>query len=325
VHTVLAHWSASWPVLLAYAVAAGAHLDGLAGLLRHGGQAARPAAGPAATRRELTREAALFQAGLLTAMLALVSPIGYWSGVYIWVHALQDLLLAFVAPGLIVVGAPWLALRYRWPRRASRPAGPAAASRPDGPAASRPVGPAASRPDGRPAPARVPWLLARPVAVVVAVNVGWLAWHLPAAYDLARAGGGLGGAERATYLGAGIAFWLQLTGSRPYRPSAAPLRRAALIVGTVLAGTVLGMVLVFGSGVLYPAYGGAAHHVMTVLDDQQLAGAVLWMGMLPPLIFAAVAILTTWLGDEEARETSAGLDRLLSRPRSSWPSGPGLR
>ena len=40
------------------------------------------------------------------------------------------------------------------------------------------------------------------------------------------------------------------------------------------------MVLVFGYGVLYPGYANPAHHVMTVLDDQQLAGAVLWMGML---------------------------------------------
>jgi putative membrane protein len=284
----LSHWLASWPVLAAYAVVAAVHLDGLAGLLRHG----------AAARRQLEREAAVFQAGLLTAVLALVSPVGYWSADYIWVRSIQDLTLAFVAPGLIVLGAPWLAFGYRWSRRAGQ-AGASAA--------------------------HVPWLLARPVAAVVAVNVVWLAWHVPAAYDAARAGGGLAAAEQLTYLAAGIVFWLQLIGSRPYRPRAAPLRRTALIVGTVLAGTVLGMVLVFGSGVLYPAYGGAAHHVMTVLDDQQLAGAVLWMGMLPPLIIAAVAVLLSWLRDEEAAETSAGLDRLLARPRSSWPSGPGLR
>ena len=37
----LAHWLASWPVLAAYAVAVAVHLDGLAGLLRHGAAARR--------------------------------------------------------------------------------------------------------------------------------------------------------------------------------------------------------------------------------------------------------------------------------------------
>ena len=99
---VLAHWSAS----LAGAGpstwrSAGAHLAGTA-----------PAAGLAAQagRRAVISEAALFQAGLLLALLAIVSPLRYWSGIYIWVRALQDLVLAVVAPGLIVVGAPWPAL-----------------------------------------------------------------------------------------------------------------------------------------------------------------------------------------------------------------------
>jgi cytochrome c oxidase assembly factor CtaG len=77
--------------------------------------------------------------------------------------------------------------------------------------------------------------------------------------------------------------------------------------------------------VLYPVYAGHAHQVMTVLDDQQLAGAVLWMGMLPPMIIAAVALILQWLGDEEAAALSAGLDALLTPRNSSWPSRPGLR
>ena len=46
-------------------------------------------------------------------------------------------------------------------------------------------------------------------------------------------------------------FWLQLIGSRPWTATP-PLRRVALLIGTVAADTVLGMVLVFGSGVFYP-------------------------------------------------------------------------
>jgi putative membrane protein len=105
------------------------------------------------------------------------------------------------------------------------------------------------------APSRTPWWLRWPVTTVVAFNVIWLGWHLPALFDRAAAGAAAAAVEYVLYLGAGILFWLQLIGSRPWTPAAAPLRRAALVVGTVAADTVLGMVLVFGSGVLYRVYG----------------------------------------------------------------------
>jgi putative membrane protein len=299
---VLSHWSAIWLVVGAYVVVAGAHL---AGTLRGGAQAGQ---------RETAREAVLFQLGLLIALLAIVSPVRYWSGIYIWVRAIQDLLLAVVAPGLIVVGAPWSAL--------ARSIGRPDPGRPD---AQRDRGAAArSRPSegGRGGGRGLRW----PVATVVAFNVIWLAWHVPALFDRVPVSAAAAAVEYLLYLGAGILFWLQVIGSRPWAPVAVPLRRATLLIGTVAADTILGMVLVFGSGVLYHVYGNPAHHVMTVVDDQQLAGAVLWMGILPPMIAAAVAVLMRWLNDEESRALSAGIDRLLT-PHSSaaWPSRPRFR
>jgi putative membrane protein len=305
---VLSHWSAIWPVLGAYVLVAGAHL---AGTLRGGTQAGR---------RETTREACVFQLGLLVALLAIVSPVRYWSGIYIWVRAIQDLLLAVVAPGLVVVGAPWSAL--------ARCLGRPDPGRPDHgrPDLGRPD---AHRGRGDAAWSRPPWWLRWPVTTVVAFNVIWLAWHVPALFDRVPVSAAAAAVEYLLYLSAGILFWLQVIGSRPWTPAAVPLRRAALVIATVAADTVLGMVLVFGSGVLYRVYGNTGHHVMTVVDDQQLAGAILWMGMLPPMIAGAVAVLMRWLNDEESRALSAGIDRLLT-PRSSagsaaWPSRPRFR
>jgi putative membrane protein len=290
---VLAHWSAVWPVLVIYLAVAGAHL---AGTLRGG------LGGPGG-RRAVISEAALFQGGLLLALLAIVSPLRYWSGIYIWVRAIQDLVLAIVAPGLIVVGAPWPALARSVGRRQIGQRAP------DGPAA----GP------------RRPWWLRWPLATVVAFNVIWLGWHLPALFDKVPARPAAAALEYVLYLGAGTLFWLQLIGSRPWTPAAPPMRRVALLVGTVVADTILGMVLVFGSGVFYRYYGNSSHHVMTLVDDQQLAGAVLWMGVLPPMISAAVAVLVRWLNDEESEDLSAGIDRLLTQRSSAWPSRPRFR
>ena len=52
--------------------------------------------------------------------------------------------------------------------------------------------------------------------MVVAANVVWLAWQLPALFDRAQSGAGLALLEHVSYLAAGLVFWLQVISSRPY-------------------------------------------------------------------------------------------------------------
>jgi len=163
------------------------------------------------------------------------------------------------------------------------------------------------------------------VLTVIAFNVAWCGWHLPALYDGALRYPVVYAAEVVSYLGLGVAFWLQLIGSRPLSPALAPLRRVALVAGTVIVSTVLGMVLVFGSGLAYPGYAGPGHRVLSVVYDQQTGGAVLWMLVLPAYVTVGVALLIRWLKDEEDQALASGLDRLLKPAKPAWPSRPGLR
>jgi putative membrane protein len=306
VEVAFGHWSASWPALIAYILAAGWHLAGLRRALAAGTADGAPA-------RQLGREAVLYHLGLLVVLLALVSPVGYFAGVYIWVRALQMLLVGVVGPGLIVLGAPWTAFRL-------------AVARPSPERSSAAAGPdAGGRDEHSTIPARQPWLMSRPVLAVIVANVLWIGWQVPAPFDAARANSAVALAEHASYLAAGLLFWLHMIASRPFKQRVPPLRRIALLVGTVAAFTVLGMVLVFGSNVIYFGFPASAHHVMSVLSDQQLSGAVLWMGCLPPMMVVAVALMMEWLRDEESAELSAGLDRLLTPRRNGWPSRSVIR
>jgi putative membrane protein len=301
VEVAFGHWSASWPALIAYVLAAGWHLAGLRKALAAG-------TGDGATRRQLGREAVLYHLGLLVMLLALVSPVGYFATVYIWVRGMQMLLVGVVGPGLIVLGAPWTAFRLAVTR----------------PSATRPS--AAADPDAAgTGPNRQPLLMSRPVLAVVVANVLWISWQFPTPFDAARANSAVALAEHASYLVAGLLFWLQMISSRPFSQRVPPLRRIALLVSTVAVFTVLGMVLVFGSNVMYFGFPASAHHVMSVLSDQQLSGAVLWMGCLPPMMVAAVALMMEWLRDEESAELSAGLDRLLTPRRNGWASRSVIR
>jgi putative membrane protein len=299
---VVSHWSANVAALAVYAVAAAAHLLGMRGETTGSGPPRQP--------HRLARAVA-YQAGLLLALLAVVSPMGYWSYRFIWARNLQDVVLAIVAPALIVLGAPWrplsrgLRLDGRWPRPDQRTAGDAT----DGDAARR----------NRSASWRS-W----PVAVAVAFCAIWWAWHAPALFDAALHSSAVYALEVASYLTVGTLLWLQLVDSPPLRPQLSPLRRVGLLLGVAASGTVLGLIRVYSSGLAYPAYLGFRHHVLSVISDQQVGGAVLWVIPLVPFSIVAVVLAVGWLSEDESEATAADFDRLL-RHKSAWPSRPGLR
>lgn len=300
-NVVVSHWSANAAVLAVVAVVAAVHARGLRGVVTEARRQGED------TPRGMGWQATAFYGGLLVVILALLSPLAYWSARYIWVRSLQDVLLANVATVFLVLGAPWLMLR-RGLRFQRLPAGDA--GRPhDEDAAPRPAAGAAR--------------LA--VGTVIAFNVVWCGWHLPPLYDGALRYPVVYAAEVVSYLGLGVAFWLVLIGSRPLSPVLSPLRRTMLLAGTVVVSTLLGMVLVFGYGVAYPSYLGTGRHLISVVYDQQTGGAVLWMLVLPVYVTAGVALLIRWLKDEEAQGMASGLDRLLKPAKSAWPSRPGLR
>jgi len=300
-NVVVSHWSANAAVLAVVAVVVAVHVRGLRGMAVDARQQGED------TPRGMGWEATAFYGGLLVVILAVASPLAYWSHLYIWVRSLQDILLANVATVFLVLGAPWLVLRRGLPFRRP-PAGEAC--RPQAAdAAPRPVA-------GR---ARLA------VGTVIAFNVAWCAWHLPLLYDGALRYPVVYAAEVVSYLGLGVAFWLVLIGSRPLSPVLPPLHRVMLLAGTVVVGTLLGMVLVFGYGVAYPSYLGAGRHLISVVYDQQTGGAELWVLVLPVYVTAGVALLIRWLKDEEAQALTSGLDRLLKPAKPAWPSRPGLR
>jgi len=307
---VVSHWSADAVVLVAIGAVLVLHLLGMRSMSAEAKRTGRPRPAGAGA------QAVAFYCGLCAMLVALVSPLAYWAGHFIWVRSLQDVLLAVIAPGLIVLGAPWLVLaRGASCLRSARV-----------PATQPGAGHGRAGHDGPGSPGRAEWSwLAWPVVVTVAFNAVWLGWHLPGPYDAVLRYPAAGAAEVVAYLGLGIAFWLQLIGSRPLTPRFPPMSRFMLVAATVFATSVLAMVLMFDNAVLYPRYAGPAHRVLSVVSDQQVGGSVLFAVALPPLIVVGVALCIRWLAAEESEALNAGFDRLLKPRASAWPSRPGLR
>ena len=306
-NVVVSNWSANVVALAAYAVAAVTHLLGVRDAATDAGRQGRSRP-PGQVRR-----AVAFQAGLLLAVLAVVSPIGYWSYRFIWVRNFQDVILTIAAPALIVLGAPWLPLR--------RGLGLAVRDRRAAGAPGAPREPGGSDAAGRD---WSPGWPALPIVVTVMFCAVWWVWHLPGPFDAAVRSPAVYALEMITYLAAGILMWLQLVESPPLRPQLPPLRRIALVLVLAASGTVLGLIRAYGPGVAYPAYLDSGRSVAAVVSDQQAGGAILWVIPLIPLSILAVGLATRWLSEEESEPSAADFDRLLKH-KSAWPSRPGLR
>lgn len=144
------------------------------------------------------------------------------------------------------------------------------------------------------------WPLARrlPAQVGAAgMAAAMAAWHLPAVYDAIWRSDAVYWAMQAALLLPAWAFWsVVLTGRRSEALGYQVLGHSFLTLG--LAGVMgfLGAILTFAPGVLYLQHvDGAAMWGLGAIDDQRLAGLILWApGFLPMAALAGWMLRRSW-------------------------------
>lgn len=247
---VLQHWSYD-PFLPVVAVIAGMHELGLRRLNRR--------SQPAVARRRRLRSL-WFYLGLGVLLVAVESPIDYWSDYYFWVHMIQHLLLIFAAPVPIVAGAPWQPLQHGIPAGLRRRLARAMI------ASSRTA-----------IPRRLFRWLRSPWVAVIGLNAALVLWHLPAPFDLAEDNPAVHvWLMHGSFFVFGVLFWLQLIESRPFRIRLSPAGQILAIFATANVMFIMAMALsVFSSGSWYPWY---LHQepAYAAFADQQLGAGIMW-------------------------------------------------
>jgi putative membrane protein len=214
-----------------------------------------------------TWQVVCFSGALLTVLVALESPLDVLSGELFAAHMVQHLLLLVVAGPLVVLGAPLVPILWALPEPSRRGLGS--------------------------------WFLrisrvGRPGVAFALHSAALWAWHIPTLYDAALSNRGVHVLEHVSFLGTAVLFWWAvLDGGRVgYRYG------VLYVFGLALESTVLGALLAFSPAAWYTAHAATTlAWGMTPLDDQQVAGLIMWVPGGSIYLVAALGLFATWLKD----------------------------
>jgi putative membrane protein len=217
-------------------------------------------------------EALAFAAGWLSLVIALSPPLDEWSEQWLAAHMVQHELLMVVAAPLLAVGAPLVGLLWGMPSRV-RHALVSSVQR-----------------------TRVPvvWrAITTPAAAFLLYGLALWIWHLPALYERALEHEGIHIVEHLCFFGTAALFWWGIVHGRQGR-----LGYGAGVVYlfvTAVHGAALGALLTVSPRVWYAPY--LAHHPTgsTALEDQQLAGLLMWIPAGLAFVAGALLLLAAWL------------------------------
>lgn len=224
--------------------------------------------------------ACAFAAGWVVLTLALIGPLDHRAATSLAAHVTQHMLLMAVVPPLLLLGLPGAVLLGLLSTSMAR---------------------ALSAPLQQARRLRLWPLLAAPgTAMLVQTAVMW-GWHLPAAMDLALRSDAVHWLMHLSFLAVGLWFWgALLHGVREPRFGAG--MSAIAIVGSMMAMGLLGALMTFADTPRYPAYVEHAQRLgFSALEDQQLAGLIMWVPSALPYLIGGLVIAALWLRRGERR------------------------
>jgi cytochrome c oxidase assembly factor CtaG len=224
--------------------------------------------------------AALFAAGWLALAGALVTPLHPLGEQLFTAHMVEHEILMVVAAPLLALSRPIGAMLWGLPQPWRRGLGAAA---------------------GSPAWQRIWRGLTDPLAATVLHGVAIWAWHVPTLFAAALEDEGMHALQHLSFLVTALLFWWSLLCRRGSRGVA-----VGHLFATALHTGLLGALLVFSTRLWFPdQVGEAARWGLTALEDQQLAGLVMWIPACLAYPIAGLALAGLWIAGAGRRAGEA--------------------
>lgn len=232
------------------------------------------------------RQLWFFGLGLFSLVVALISPLDALSEALFSAHMVQHMVLLYLAPLLLVLGAPPVLWVWALPRAWRRPV---------------------SRWWQTSLWHRLWSYLLHPLTIWSLFGVVLWVWHAPALYQAAVLNRTIHILEHVSFFGASLLFcWLLVYGRGQTTAKRAASDGAILLVvfTTALHSGLLGALLTFASTPLYPVYRfGVTPWGLTLLTDQQLAGVIMWVPVGFFYLGAMLLLVAHWLQAIEQPQT----------------------
>jgi putative membrane protein len=217
-----------------------------------------------------------FYSATLVLLIAVASPLEHASDESFSAHMLQHLLLLTIAPPLLVLSRPAITVAHALGRPLRRLH-----------AANACLGKVSRRQE-------LAWL---------AFTLALWVWHAPPLYKAALQSPFVHLAEHACFVLAGLWLWSIVLNSRGAVRNVPA--NVLLVFGSMLQMSLLGALMTFSGTPWYEGAYGSGLAGLTPVEDQHLAGVMMWIPTNFVLLAALVYTLLLWLARDEAASEHA--------------------
>jgi cytochrome c oxidase assembly factor CtaG len=232
--------------------------------------------------------------GFAILFTALAGPFDGFAGEAFWLHMVQHLLISLVAAPLLLLASPMPAYLWALPETARLGAGELLRST------------GLFR--------RVLGYLTWPRATVT-LFVGTLyLWHMPATFNAALENAGVHYLQHFSFFLTAVLFWWPIIGPAPVRSKLSYPQRMMYLLLVVTPTALLGSIITLSRSVIFDSYIGTPEHWgMTALEDQTMAGLIMWVPGNALYLAALTAIFFTWAAKEDRKAVTARPGETLTR------------
>jgi putative membrane protein len=218
-----------------------------------------------------------FLGGLFAIFVAVSSSLDTYSETLLFMHMAQHFVLMSVAPPLIVAGSPFVPMLRGL----------------SGPIVRRIGGPIFRSSSMH----SLQGLMSRLPFAWLAMNLAYIGWHIPKAYEFALSSENWHNFEHFCFLSTSLIFWWPIVQPWPARRRLNSWLLIPYLLTADFVNTGLSALLCFSGRLLYPSYGVIERPFgIDALKDQIAAGAFMWvfgsLVFLVPAIYLIIRLLS---------------------------------
>lgn len=231
-----------------------------------------------------------FLGGLFAIFVAVSSSLDTYSETLLFMHMAQHFVLMSVAPPLIVLGSPFVPMLRGLP----------------GPIVRRIGGPIFRSSSIH----SLQGLMSRLPFAWLAMNLAYVGWHIPKAYEFALSSENWHNFEHFCFLATSLIFWWPIVQPWPARRRLNSWLLIPYLLTADFVNTGLSAFLCFSGRLLYPSYGVIERPFgIDALKDQIAAGAFMWVFGSLVFLVPAIYLITRLLSNGRLLSEKTGLEK----------------